>query len=284
MALDWSLKSIKRHRCLPNCNQGKKIRGKMWFCKEYYIWDCTPQYFNFNKYFVRIIFLLFCLNSRTLWNLCVQIFGTLDGTFLPLISFIRRLIIITLMASKKTQVVHVNKGSDKIIITQSTHNTATSPMTCSKVKSTSSLSTKQTSEPIYLLKPIKTRDEHQPFITLASSRARSHNPHSRGKLPSALKDFRDKSPYSVIDAFQHQLTLQITKWNVKEGKLLQSFQLFYFSFIDDHADNDNIHYVCRETIGRDGSHHCQTHHDDWGEGYANSLPHKQGRDTSTKYE
>ena len=104
------------------------------------------------------------------------------------------------MTPKRTQVVHVNKGNDKIIITQSTHNTATGLMTCSKAKSTSSLSTKQTSESTCLLKPVRTRDEHQPLITLVSLGAKSHSPHRRGKLPSILKDFEDKSHFSITDA------------------------------------------------------------------------------------
>ena len=59
-ALDWSSKSRKRHRHLLKCDQGKRIRGKIFSWKEYYFfWDCTHNIFNFNKYFVRIIF-LFC--------------------------------------------------------------------------------------------------------------------------------------------------------------------------------------------------------------------------------
>ncbi|KAJ9705246.1 hypothetical protein PVL29_003351 [Vitis rotundifolia] len=104
------------------------------------------------------------------------------------------------MAPKRTQVVHVNKGNDKIIITQSTHDAATGPMTHSKAKSTSSLSTKHTSESTYLLKPVRTHDEHQPLITLASLGAKSHSPHSMGNLSSALRDFGDKSPCSITDA------------------------------------------------------------------------------------
>ena len=94
---------------------------------------------------------------------------------------------------------HVNKDSDKIVIVQSTHNAAMGPMTRSKAKSTSLPSTKQTSESTCLLKPIRTRDEHQSCITLASPRAKSHSPHSKGKLPLALKDFGDKSPCSITD-------------------------------------------------------------------------------------
>ena len=106
-----------------------------------------------------------------------------SGTSLPLISFVRRLISTSSMAPKITQVVHVNKGNDKIVIAQSTHDTAMGPMTRSKAKLTSSLSTKQTREFAYLLKSVRTCDEHQPLITLVSLRAKSHSPRSRGKLP-----------------------------------------------------------------------------------------------------
>ena len=147
-----------------------------------------PQYFNVNKYFVRIIFLfvLLILQDQILRNLCVQIFGTPDGISLPLISFVIRLISTMLMTPKRNQVVHVNKGDDKIVITQSTHDVATGPMTRSKAKSISSLSTKQTSEFSCLLKPVRMHDEHQPLITLVSLGAKSHSPRSRGKLPSTL--------------------------------------------------------------------------------------------------
>ena len=93
------------------------------------------------------------------------------------------------MAPKRTQVVHVNKGNDKIVIAQSTHDTAMGPMTRSKAKSTSSISTKQTSESACLLKQVRTRDEHQPLITLVYLGAKGHTPRSRGKLPLTLQDF-----------------------------------------------------------------------------------------------
>ena len=92
------------------------------------------------------------------------------------------------MTLKRTQVVHVNKVSDKIVIAQSTHDTATGPIPRSKAKSTSSISTKQTSESACLLKQVRTCDEHQPLITLVSLGAKSHSPRSRGKLTSTLQD------------------------------------------------------------------------------------------------
>ena len=123
-----------------------------------------------------------------------------DGTSLSLISFVRRLISTSSMTLKRTQVVHVNKVSDKIVIAQSTHDTATGPIPRSKAKSTSSISTKQISESTCLLKLVRMCDEHQPLITLVFLGAKSHSPRSKGKLPSTLKDFGDKSPYSIIDA------------------------------------------------------------------------------------
>ena len=104
------------------------------------------------------------------------------------------------MMPKITQVVHANKGNDKIIIAQSTHDIATGRMTRSKAKSISSLSTKQTSEFTCLLKLVRKHDEHQPLITLVYLRAKSHSPHKKGKLPSTLKYFGDKSLCSTTDA------------------------------------------------------------------------------------
>ena len=88
------------------------------------------------------------------------------------------------MMLKRTQVVHVNKGNDKIIIAQLTHDNAKGLMTLSKAKLTFSLLTKQTSEFAYLLKPVRMHDEHQPLITLVSLGVKSHSPRSRGKRPS----------------------------------------------------------------------------------------------------
>ena len=104
------------------------------------------------------------------------------------------------MAPKRTQVVHVNKGNDKIIIAQLTHDIATAPMTRSKEKSTFSLSRKQISKSACLLKLVRTCVEYRPFITLASLGVKSHSLRSRGKFPSALKDFGVKSLCSVTYA------------------------------------------------------------------------------------
>ena len=132
--------------------------------------------------------------------MCIQIFGTPDWTSLPLISFVRRLISTTLMTPKRTQVVHVNKGNDKIVIVQSTHDSVTGPMTRRKAKTVSSLSTKQTSESVCLLKLVRTCDEYQPLITLVSLGAKSYSPRCREKLPSTLQDFRDKSSCFITNA------------------------------------------------------------------------------------
>ena len=62
VALDWSSKSRKRHYHLPKCDRGKRIRGKILFLEKNIIfWDCTHNIFNFNKYFVCIIFLFVLL-------------------------------------------------------------------------------------------------------------------------------------------------------------------------------------------------------------------------------
>ena len=131
--------------------------------------------------------------------MCVQISGMPGGTSLPLISFVRRLTSTSSMEPKRTQVVHVNKDNDKIVIAQSIHDATTGLMTRSKAKSTSSLSTKQASESACLLKLVRMHDEHQPLITLVSLGAKSHSPHSRGKLPSILQDFGNKSPCFVTN-------------------------------------------------------------------------------------
>ena len=74
VALTWSSKSRKRHHRLPKCDQGKRIRGKIFFWKEYYFLDCTHNIFNFNKYFFYIIFLfvLLILQDQILRNLYIQ--------------------------------------------------------------------------------------------------------------------------------------------------------------------------------------------------------------------
>ena len=140
----------------------KELDGKYSFVKKYiyYFWDCTPRililiiilFALFSYYFANFVWLL--------WNLCVQISGMLGRTSLSLISFIRKMITTTSMASKRIQVVHVNKGSDKIVIAQSTHNTVMGPITRSKAKSTYSPSTKHISDSTCLLKPVRTHDEH----------------------------------------------------------------------------------------------------------------------------
>lgn len=54
-------------------------------------------------------------------------------------------------------------------------------MTHSKAKSTTTFLAKQASDPICFLKLVRTCDEHQPFITLASLRAKGHIPRSKKK-------------------------------------------------------------------------------------------------------
>ena len=150
----------------------------------------------------------------------------------------------------------------KIVIAQSTHNTTMGPMTLSKAKSTSSLSTKQTSGPTCLLKPVRTRDEHQPFITLASSGARSHSPHSMRKIPSALKDFGDKSSCSITDAnFRTDSHSRSPNGMSKKEKYFNCSDSFTSPFLMTMPVMATGHYICRGTIGRDDSCHHQTHQD-----------------------
>lgn len=47
------------------------------------------------------------------------------------------------MPSRKTQVTHINRGNDKIVITHSMHSTSTSPMNHSKAKTTLSIASKR---------------------------------------------------------------------------------------------------------------------------------------------
>ena len=48
--------------------------GKYYFRKNIIFWNCTHNIFNFNKYFIHIIFLfvLLILHDQNLWNLCVD--------------------------------------------------------------------------------------------------------------------------------------------------------------------------------------------------------------------
>ena len=75
MALDWSSKSRKRHRRLPKCDQGKRIRGKIFFWKEYYFFEIVPTIFliSINILFALFFyFVLLILQDQNLRNLCVQ--------------------------------------------------------------------------------------------------------------------------------------------------------------------------------------------------------------------
>ena len=64
------------------------------------------------------------------------------------------------MTFKKAQATHVDKGNDKIDITQLTYNTSMGTMTHSKAKSTIALSTKLESENTHLLKTMGTHDSY----------------------------------------------------------------------------------------------------------------------------
>lgn len=47
------------------------------------------------------------------------------------------------MPSRKTQVTHINRGNDKIVITHSTHSTSMGPMNHNKAKTTPSITSKR---------------------------------------------------------------------------------------------------------------------------------------------
>ena len=94
---------------------------------------------------------------------------------------------------------HINKDDDKIVITQSTHNTYTSLMTRSKTKSTTAPTTKLASEHTCLLKMVGTCDNYSPFITLAFFRVKVQSLHGREKCSPTLKDSRDESFFSIVD-------------------------------------------------------------------------------------
>lgn len=119
--------------------------------------------------------------------MCVQIFGTLDGTSLSLIYFVKKLITTKI---KNTQAAHVKKGDDKIFITQATHSTFMDPTTCSKAKSTTAPSKKLASKHTRLLKTTSTHDSYQLGQSL----------HGREKRFSTLNDFRNKFSFSIVDA------------------------------------------------------------------------------------
>lgn len=136
-------------------NKVNELEGNIYifFCKKITTKIVYQQLILIKKNFALHIFLLFCLHCRTSRNLFVKIFDMLGGTSLSLISYAKNVITTKTITSKKAQATHANKGDDhKIVITQSTHSTSTSLMTCSKVKSTTALSVKLESEHTHLPK------------------------------------------------------------------------------------------------------------------------------------
>ena len=108
---------------------------------------------------------------------------------------------------KKTQVVYVNKGDNKIIITQVTCSTSTGPMTCSKAKSTTTPLAKLVSKHSHLIKLVRTHNTYQPLITLAFFGVKSQNPHSWEKNLSALKDLHLIKSMKTYNTYQLFITL-----------------------------------------------------------------------------
>ena len=52
----------------------RKNQRKIFFCKEYYIWDCTHNIFNFNKYFVYHFPICFVNFARPIYEICMHKF------------------------------------------------------------------------------------------------------------------------------------------------------------------------------------------------------------------
>ena len=52
----------------------------------------------------------------------------------------------------------------------------------------------------------------------------------------------------------------------------------------EYASNDNKHYIHGRTISLDSSCHRQTHQDNRGERFENSIPHEQGQGISIKHD
>lgn len=98
-----------------------------------------------------------------------------------------------------TQVALFNKGNDKMVITQSTHNPFIGLITHSKEKITIATSIKQVNKHNHLSKLIGIQDNYHSLTILASLGVKGQGPHERKKCPLIPKDFKEKSPYFVVD-------------------------------------------------------------------------------------
>ena len=65
VALNWSSKSRKRHRCLPNYDQGERIRERYSFVKNITTKIVLHNLSILINILFHIFFLLFCLHHRT---------------------------------------------------------------------------------------------------------------------------------------------------------------------------------------------------------------------------
>ena len=72
-------------------------------------------------------------------------------------------------------------------------------MTHAKVKLTTGPPSKLASEHTHLLKTKRANDNYQPVITFAFLGAKGQSSHYKEKHHSTMKDFGDKSLYSVVD-------------------------------------------------------------------------------------
>ena len=177
------------------------------------------------------------------------------------------------MTCKKSETTYANKGNDKIVIAQLTHNTSICPITCGKAKSFA-LSTKLANEHTHLLKLTGTCNNYWSFITLASLGAKGQNPHSRKKKRlSTLKDFRI-NPLTLLlmssSTSTHTLDHQLRFQRRTTPPTIPTILLLFF--LCNYVDNDNKYYIRKKTISWNDSCHCQTHQDYRRKRSRNGLP------------
>ena len=60
VTLDWPSKSRKHHRRLSKCDQGKRIKGKIFFVGKNIIFEIVPATFSISINILFTLFSLFC--------------------------------------------------------------------------------------------------------------------------------------------------------------------------------------------------------------------------------
>ena len=88
VTLDWYLKTRKRHRRSSSYDQSERIRGKIFFYKEYCFWDWTPTFLILINILFALFLLLFCLHRRTIYEICAHKFLALPMGHLYLSSLL----------------------------------------------------------------------------------------------------------------------------------------------------------------------------------------------------